>query len=167
MTVRDKVLILGHARHGKDTVGAMIAEHWKVPVQETSKWISENYMFRMLRGKYGYASHEECYEDRGNHRGEWYDLICMFNQHNPRRLAEAMLRDNDVYIGIRSTRELVAALPLFEYTIFVSNPRVEPEQNSSCDITQREMLSCCDHHILNDGTLDDLYKKVRDLHLWS
>jgi hypothetical protein len=167
MTTRDKVLILGHARHGKDTVGAMIAEHWKVPVLETSKWISENYMFDMLRGKYGYANHEECYEDRGNHRGEWYDLICMFNARNPRRLAEAMLRESDVYIGIRSFEELQAALPLFGKVIYVSNNRKPDEDTESCDIPQWLMKDVCTYHVENNGTLDDLYKKVRDLPLWS
>jgi hypothetical protein len=44
-----------------------------------------------LKVKYGYKTSEECFEDRVNHRSEWYDMICEYNLNDKAKLAKGIL----------------------------------------------------------------------------
>ena len=69
-----KLLVVGHGRHGKDTVCEML-EAYGYTFQSSSKFCSELFIFNDLKDQYGYADEEECYADRHNHRTEWYNMI--------------------------------------------------------------------------------------------
>jgi len=69
-----KLLIIGHARHGKDTLAELLRDTFELKFVSSSQAASDIFIFDELKDKYGYTTPEECFEDRVNHRAEWYDM---------------------------------------------------------------------------------------------
>lgn len=158
---KPKVLVLGHARHGKDTVAEMLRDRHGYRFASSSMFCCEKVMmpyFNSLQGCAGYATAEDCYEDRVNHRATWYDQISLYNSEDPSRLAREMLAENDLYVGMRSAKEFKAARHLFDHVVWVcSGARgLPPEPKDSFDIRLDMGMDL----IRNDGTLEDLARAV-------
>lgn len=154
-----KYLIIGHARHGKDTVAEILNKNFGMTFDSSSLAAAKIFIFDALKEKYGYENFGACFQDRGNKRKEWHDLIVEFNKDDKTRLAKEILKNNDIYVGMRSDAELKACLAedLFELVIGVYNPRMPEEDKESFDI---DFWNSCDFVIPNIGTLEDLEKKV-------
>ena len=132
-----KLLIIGHARHGKDTLAKCLAERCDLTYSDSSRFAAERFMFDKLAPKYGYQSIEQCWEDRVNHRAEWHDEIVAYNTPDPTRLAREMLENHDIYVGMRSQRELNACMRdgvFDEYVWVTAGKRLPPEPSDSMDI---------------------------------
>jgi hypothetical protein len=117
------------------------------------------FLFDKLRGKYGYATLEECYVDRVNHRAEWFDEIAEFNRDDKTRLAREILKSNDVYVGMRRRAEVDACIEqkLFDAILWVdAGKRLPPESESSMELD----FSVADLLIDNNGTESDLAETV-------
>lgn len=161
--MKPKLLILGHARHGKDTVAEMLRDRHGFSFASSSYFAMQK-VIRPALAEIGinYTSDEECYADRVNHRGFWYDKICEYNGGGPSRLAEEILVDHDMYVGMRANDEYVASRPMFDFVVWVdsSGRGIPPEDSSSMTIEydpQRMVL------INNGGTLEDLAAAIDDL----
>jgi len=156
-----KLLILGHGRHGKDTVAAILEEEFGLTHLASSEASSSIFVFDVLKEKYGYRDIEECFNDRANHRAEWYDLICAYNSADQARLAKDIVKRADVYVGMRSQVELTACIKqhVFDAIIGVINPRLPRESQESMNI---DVEKYSDVIIANTGTLDDLRVSVID-----
>ena len=76
-----KLLVIGHGRHGKDTVCEYLNEKYGFDFKSSSKFCSERFIFDMLKDQHGYANEEECYADRHNHRAEWYNAISCYEEY--------------------------------------------------------------------------------------
>ena len=154
-----KILILGHARHGKDTVAEMINEDFGLDFKSSSMACAEIFIYDALKDKYGYKTFEECYEDRMNHRAEWHDMICEYNKDDKARLAKKILEDNDMYVGMRSDDEVIESKrqSVFDLIIGVYDYRKPLESPDSFSINIWEH---CDFVIPNGTTLEDLYWRV-------
>lgn len=154
-----KLLIIGHARHGKDTLAQYISEATGLTFKSSSQAASEIFLYDALKEKYGYQTPEECFEDRVNHRAEWHDLICEFNKDDKAALAKEILKRDDIYVGMRSSAEIEECLAqnLFDYVIGVYDPRKPHEPTDSFDI---DLWRDADFIIPNGGDLDDLSDKV-------
>lgn len=85
-----KFLILGHARHGKDTMAEILNKEFGMTYLSSSMAANDIFLFDRLKVKYGYSTKEECFSDRINHRQEWYEAICDYNKNDRSRLS----RDN-------------------------------------------------------------------------
>jgi hypothetical protein len=159
-----KLMILGHARHGKDTVAEILRDSLKLKFASSSFAAAERVMVPFLAAKgITYASLDECYADRVNHRQDWYEQIKAFNTPDAARLAREIYADNDIYVGMRSEVELNAVRDerLFDYSIWVDRSKhVSPEPSTSCSIT-KEMAN---YVIDNNGTLEQL--KIKTLSLY-
>jgi hypothetical protein len=154
-----KLLIIGHGRHGKDTVAAMLKEEFRLTHLASSEASSTIFVFDALKEKYGYTTVEDCFNDRANHRAEWYDLICEYNADDQARLAKDIVKRANVYVGMRSQAELDACIEqgVFDAIIGVVDPRKPFEDKASMSIAVEKYA---DLTIYNDGTLDDLRKNV-------
>lgn len=154
-----KLLIIGHARHGKDTVAEFINYHFGLDFKSSSQAASEIFIYNELREKYGYATPEECFEDRVNHRAEWHDMICEYNKDDKARLAKGILERADIYVGMRSSAEIKECIRqgLFDLVIGVYDPRKPHEPADSFDI---DLFTDSDVIISNGGSLWDLRVKV-------
>jgi hypothetical protein len=152
-----KILILGHARHGKGTVATMMNEIFGLTSKSSSVAASEIFLFDALKDKYGYSSPEECFEDRVNHRTEWYNLICEYNEDDKARLAKEIMKANDIYDGMRDNGEIEECKRqgVFDLIIGIYDPRKPLEPASSFNI---DMNKHSDIIINNSGTLDDFEK---------
>lgn len=158
-----KILILGSARHGKDSVAEMLKSNYGFTFSSSSKAALNIFLFDLLNTKYGknYKSKEEAFEDRKSQvmRDIWYEEISNYNKDNKTRLAEDILKSYDIYVGMRSFEEIEACKKkgLFDLILGVYNPSIPMESTSSNSI---DLLKHCDIIISNNGTLKDLNNKV-------
>lgn len=158
---RPKILILGWARHGKDTVAEILRDTHGYVFQSSSMFCAEQ-VCRPAMAALGitYDSLEECYADRVNHRATWYEAIKAYNAEDPARLAKGILEDGDLYVGMRSAYEFAEARKLFDHILWVdaSARGLPPEPRDSMDIDYEDSF----HFINNGGTLDDLHNRVAE-----
>lgn len=155
-----KLMILGCARHGKDTVAEILRDNLGVTFQSSSFAAAEKVMVPYFAAKgITYASLDECYADRVNHREEWFHQIRAYNTPDLTRLAREIYATNDVYVGMRNAEELeaVKAAKMFDYSIWVDRSKhIAPEPVFSNSI-RPEMAN----YILdNNGTLKELKTKT-------
>lgn len=150
-----KLLVIGHGRHGKDTVCELLAESHGFNFKSSSKFCSELFIFDMLKDKYGYANEEECYADRHNHRAEWYNAICDYNVPDAARLGREIFKKHDIYCGLRNKKEFHAMknTGVFDYAIWVDRSDHLPLESKD-SMSLEQWMS--DYTIDNNGTLDEL-----------
>ena len=162
MSKKKKILVLGHARHGKDTVAEMIKKEFGLTFESSSIAAARIFLYDTLKEKYGYTSPEQCFEDRVNHRAEWYDLICKYNEVDKARLAKMILEKDDMYVGMRDEAEIEACMNqgVFDLIIGVYDPRKPLEPKNSFNI---DLWKACDLIIPNAEGLLELKYRVLDL----
>lgn len=162
---KKKLLIIGQARHGKDSVGQILKDGWGYNFCSSSYAAAEKVVFPVLSPIYGYTTLEECYSDRVNHRSEWKDLITAYNTPQKAKLACEIMKTNDIYVGMRCHLELSSCrmLDLFNAVVWVdASYRKEPEPTSSNTIT-RDMA---DYVIDNNGSINELIVEVFKFMRW-
>lgn len=164
--MKPKILILGHARHGKDTVAEIFRDVGDYSFQSSSMAALEEIIWPKIG--YSYKNKEECFKDRVNNRKLWFDLINEYNrEHNeeyneecPAKLTVKVLEKNDIYVGMRDIREFKNSVILFDLTIWVdASERLPLEREDSFNIPKE----CADIVIENNGGLEDLKFKVTRL----
>lgn len=157
-----KLLIIGHCRHGKDTVAQMITDMFGLTFISSSEAAADLFIFDALKEKYGYKTVEECFKDRVNHRKEWYDLITEFNSSDKARLAKGILKHSDMYVGMRDHEEIQECIRqgLFDYIIGVYDPRKPHEPKESFNI---DLFEEADLIIPNASSLGILESKVHNV----
>jgi hypothetical protein len=157
-----KLLVIGHGRHGKDTVCEILRDKFGYSFESSSRFCSKLFIYDMLKDKYGYTSEEECYEDRHNHRKEWYDAICDYNLGDGARLGRAIFDSHNIYCGLRNKREFHAMknTGVFDYAIWVDrSDHLPPESKDSMSLEQW----MADYTIDNNGDLEELERNVTAL----
>lgn len=150
-----KLLIIGHARHGKDTVCEMLTDLLNLKFKSSSDFVNEKAVFPVLSKLYGYETLEECYEDRVNHRPEWFNLLRAYNGEDPVRLGRELFNEYDVYCGLRNREEYQAMkrAGLFDLVIWVdASERLPLETSDSMELT----MSDADIVIDNNADLNRL-----------
>jgi dephospho-CoA kinase len=157
-----KLIIIGHGRHGKDTVCDILQRDYNFKFMSSSQFCNEKVLFPVLSPIYGYTTLEECYNDRHNHRKEWYDLIAEHNSDDPARLGKELFSQFDIYCGLRRKEELEALTEqdVCDYIIWVdASKRLPPEDESSCTVTK----DMSDYVIDNNEDYDSLLRNVKTL----
>jgi hypothetical protein len=152
-----KFLIIGHGRHGKDTVADYMCDKFKLTASSSSLFAAEKVVYPDMSEDYKNA--DECFEDRHNHRKRWFDLISAYNTPDGTRLAREMMETHDIYVGMRNKRELDACREqkMFDVVVWVdASKRHPPESVDSCTVTAQD----ADVVIDNNGSLQELFKNV-------
>ena len=150
-----KILLIGHARHGKDTVSEMLVYLMGLTFRSSSDFVNERAVFPVLAPKYGYQTLDECYQDRVNHRKEWYELLREYNGDDPARLGRELFEEYDIYCGLRHREEFQAMKDesLFDVCIWIdAGKRLPPESLESMTLTKED----ADIVVDNNGSLEDL-----------
>lgn len=166
---KPKILVLGYARHGKDTVAEILRDEYGFSFVSSSLFIAATVLRPALeeRGVH-YASLEECYADRHGHseivgdmRTFWYDTITAYNTPDKSRLSREILEAHDMYVGMRNFEEYVASKHLFDHVVWVDSSArgVPPEQKSSMSISPDSSM----YVVANSGTLGHLKDQVEQL----
>lgn len=151
-----KLMICGHGRHGKDQFCEFLGLEYT-----SSSMVALDKIIWPEFGK-SYASKEECFEDRINHRVEWHQAITEYNTPDLTRLARDIFAENMVYCGIRNREEFYAAKEggLFDLSIWIdASGRHPPESEASCKM----LPSDCDIIVTNNGSLEELRNKAEAL----
>lgn len=160
--MKTKLLILGSARHGKDTCAEILRDNFGLSFESSSMAACKIFIFDELRDKYGYVFPEECFNDRINHRKEWFDLICQYNQDDKSRLAKEILKRSNCYVGMRDKQEIEACKKgkLFDLIIWIdASERLPTENFDSLTIDK----SYADIIITNNSTYEEFSEKVMNL----
>ena len=158
--INDKLhlMVIGYARHGKDTVCELMDG---LDFKSSSVACAEIFLFDKLKAKYGYKTFEECFEDRHNHRQEWFDEIAAYNDPDLSRLSREIFARYPIYCGLRNKEELDAAKAagLVDLTIWVDASERLPPEVGSISVTKAD----ADIIIDNNGTEEELRTKVAQL----
>jgi dephospho-CoA kinase len=155
-----KILILGNARHGKDTLAELFQEHFGITFMSSSQASADFFLYDKLKDKYGYQSPEDCFNDRVNHREEWYLAICDYNKDNRARLAQDIISRADCYVGMRDKMEFDECVNqnLFDLIIWVdASKRLSLEPGTSFNIN----MSDADIIVENNGTYEEFVEKSK------
>lgn len=156
------LLIIGSARHGKDTFAELLRDNFGLGFVSSSQAASDIFIYDTLKKQYGYTTPEQCFEDRINHRAEWHDLIFEYNQEDRARLAKEILKRADCYVGMRNRDEIAESMKqgLFDLIIWVdASERLPLESPDSFNIDK----ACADIVIENNGTFEQFKEKVNRL----
>lgn len=161
-----KILVIGYARHGKDTVAEMLRDGYGLTFTSSSMFCAENIMLPYFRekerqpGSPVYPDALACFNDRGAHRAEWYEQIRAYNSGDEARLAREITASHDLYCGMRSAEELEACrrANIFDAVIWVdaSKRGIPPEPASSCTVTP----SMADYVLDNGGSLEETKRNL-------
>ena len=155
-----KILILGNGRHGKDTLAELFNKYFGLTFMSSSQASADFFLYNQLKDKYGYTTSEECFEDRVNHREEWYQAICDYNKDNRARLAQDILSRSDCYVGMRDKEEFKECVKqkLFDIIIWVdASKRLPLEPGTSFNIN----MSDADIIVENNGTFEEFVEKSK------
>jgi hypothetical protein len=106
-----------------------------------------------------YDSLEECYEDRVNHRMDWYEAIRSYNKEDESKLSRAIFAKYDMYVGIRSRIEFLEARHFSDLSIWVEASERWPDIDPTCKILKAD----CDIIVDNNGTIEELYGRLTRL----
>lgn len=141
-----KILIIGHGRHGKDTVAELLVQ--RVPelsFASSSFWCADKAVRPALeRIGIEYASLEECYEDRVNHREFWAHAISEYNTPKDRLIKE-ITEAHDIYVGLRSREEFEAGKHHFDLILWVDrSSRLPPDP--TCELNMHDADSVVDNN---------------------
>jgi len=154
-----KLLVISGQRSGKDTLAEIFSDYFGVTYTSSSQAAADIFIYEVLKDKYGYKTPEECFEDRVNHRAEWYNLICDYNKDDKAKLAKGILKSSNMYVGMRDREEIEECLrqKLFDLIIWVdASKRVAPEPASSFNIDK----SCADIIIENNEDYASFKRKA-------
>ena len=157
-----KLLLIGNARHGKDSLAEILNKEFDLTFKSSSQAAADIFIYNELKNKYGYKTPEECFEDRVNHRAEWYQLICEYNNGDLAKLAKGILSISDCYVGMRDRNEINECIKqgLFDLIIWVdASDRLPLESPDSFNIDK----SCAD--IIIENNLDYETFKQRAIRL--
>jgi len=157
-----KLLVIGHGRHGKDTVCEILRDNYGFRFQSSSEFCARRFIYDELKHKYNYANYEQCYADRHNHRSEWYDMIHAYCEDDYARLGRDIFAENDIYCGLRNRAEFHAMrnTGVFDYCVWVDrsdHAALEPRDSMNLEIWM------ADYVIDNNSTLEVLNRSVGDL----
>ena len=157
-----KLLVVGHGRHGKDTVCEILKSEYGFKFNSSSEFCARKFIYDALKEKYNYSSYEECYTDRHNHRSEWYDMIHEYCKDDHARLGKEIFAEYDIYCGLRNKAEFHAMrnVGVFDHCIWVDRSDHLPLE----DITSMSLsIWMADYVIDNNSSLEMLRKNVKNL----
>jgi hypothetical protein len=154
-----KFLVISHKRWGKDTFAEILKEEFGLRYESSSQAASNIFLYDLLKEKYNYKTKEECFNDRFNHRPEWFSAISEYNKDDKAKLAKEILKNSQFYIGMRDRKEIDECLNqnLFDLIIWIdASERLPEEDLDSFNIDK----SYADIIIDNNGSYNDFKKKV-------
>lgn len=155
--MKRKLVIIGHAGHGKTTVSKVMAKLYNYRLKDPTDFIAEHIMVK--NGYYRNFYDALYYKD--SEREKWFKAVETYNLSDNTRLVSNIFEHSDIYAGIRKYEELEDVKKKFNpIVIWVENKNVKPEPETSCTVK----IEQADFVINNPGTLNELYKDVVSLY---
>jgi len=153
-----RLLIIGHGRHGKDSVGDLLRARHGLRSVSSSEFAAQHSVFPLVADLY--PDWRAAYEDRHAHRDLWFHAIRAYNLRPGPMLAEQILEAHDIYTGMRSRAEFERSRALFDLVVWVdASDRLPPEPGGSMELCAGD----ADWVIDNNGAADALPGEVAAL----
>lgn len=153
------LLVVGHGRHGKDTVCEILRDEFGMKFISSSEFVAREIIWDQIG--HLYADFDDMFADRHNHRAEWMKMIAEYNTPDETRTAATMFSAGyNIYCGMRRREELQAgvAAGLFDSIWWVDRSlHLPPEDISSMTIRPTD----ADVFINNNAGLGCLRQQVR------
>ncbi|WP_417723941.1 hypothetical protein [Salipiger sp.] len=154
---RPRLLVIGHGRHGKDTAAGILAERLGLSAASSSEFVAERAIWPLVRDRGIWPDWRAAYSDRHAHREMWFHAIRAYNLGPGPGLAEQLLREHAIYVGMRARAELIATRDLFDAVLWVdASARLLGEDPGSMELSAAD----ADLVIDNNGGLSDLTREV-------
>jgi thymidylate synthase (FAD) len=152
---KPKLLIIGHGRHGKDTLAEKISQKMGLAFTSSSLFVGQECVWPTW-GQERYSTFAEMFEDRVNFRSTWKNLILAYNTPDKTRTVKTMFeRGYDMYVGMRSMEEYVACYEakLFDHVIWVDALKRLPSEPKDSN----EMIpGVANLYFDNNGPIEDM-----------
>lgn len=162
-----KIMVIGHARHGKDSVCNVLCELYGLKFISSSLFVADKAVRPWLEQRgIVYNSMDDCYADRVNHRADWFDAIAAYNKDDPAKLGKELFAQYDVYCGLRNLREFQALYnaKAFDVCFWVDRSGHVPLEPETSFTIPRKVA---DYIIDNEGDLCDLRMNVIEAMEWA
>lgn len=155
--MKRKIVIIGHAGHGKTTVAKVLTSIYDYRVVDPTEFIAEHIMVKGGHYKTFYGA----ISNKDTDREKWFKAVEEYNTPDKTRLVSEIFDRSDVYVGLRKYEELEMVKEKFNpIVVWVNNSSVKPESEKSCTVT----IEQADFVLNNPGNLDDLYREVVSLY---
>lgn len=92
-----KLIINGHAQHGKDYLADAVAEEFGLQKLNSSMWFAETVLMPAFPNTYSCVEH--AYKDRVNHRALWYQMMLYGDWQ------KKFMEHSDIFCGHRNIEE--------------------------------------------------------------
>ena len=166
-TMNPRICIIGHKRHGKDDAAKHLSNAAGLRYLGSSEASMELFLLPLMKEEYGVNTIEEAMDlknddSRSDVRAFMYDRICEYNLHDPAKLAKGIMSLADIYVGMRSNREMQECLKLglFDLVIWIDASNRMPEESSESFNISRDYA---DIIVDNNGPKIELYHKMTRL----
>lgn len=158
-----RILLIGHAQHGKDTVAEMLRDDYGYSFVSSS-WYCAEHVVMPYFASHGrpYPSVEACFTDRFRHRSEWHDAIWDYNKADPTRLGREIWSKYNIYVGLRHITEWCALKNerCFDLSIWVDRSLIHPPEPVS---SMKLYPWMADYILDNNWSLEDLRRNLGKL----
>lgn len=158
-----KIMIVGHARHGKDTAADVLGRHLGCKPLASSWVACETFLFDELTDRgFRYFDAKTAWDDRlvnDKMRALWFELIKKYNDTEKTRLMRDIYNRSDIYNGLRNHEELLAGYDakLIDLCIWIdASGRLPAEPTTSMTVTP----DMADIVIENNGTQAQFQSKL-------
>lgn len=159
MHPKPKILILGHGRHGKDTLAEIIADLYGLTFVSSSRVLLTEVVWPALRAAgMQYEDQEAAYADRSNHRAFWKQALTDYNTPDKTALTRKVLEQCDMYVGMRCAEEYEASKHLFDICLWIHRPATPREPTMDIKFSALNMHPIYNH--LGLSHLKDQARKV-------
>ncbi|MGR3498758.1 MAG: hypothetical protein ACU0E9_07690 [Limimaricola soesokkakensis] len=154
---RPKLLVIGHARHGKDTAAQLLADRLGLSWASSSEFVARKAIWPLVEDLGVWPDWRAAYADRDAHRELWFHAIAAYNCRPGPSLAAQLLDAHDIYTGMRKRAELDRSRRLFDLVIWVDRSAwLPPEPGASMELTADD----ADLVIDNGGDLGGLAREI-------
>lgn len=165
-----KLLIIGQGRHGKDTVAEILRDYWGWSFRSSSHWAAEHVILPKAQQVHPSVDWDWkwLYDNRHDAsqffcgRQYWYDQILAYNkEHGGDAVCKGVLKEADIYVGMRSLYEFNASTDHFDHIIWVeATERLGKTEDES---TMELYPTDADIIIDNNGSMVDLWYEIEDV----
>lgn len=185
-----KVVVIGHARHGKDSVCEILRDEHGLKFESASMLVAEHIIKPLLAPSQlsrhvflssvplklktpitkslsnlwnlQYSEAKDIFNTRGEYRQLWHEAIAHYNSNRPTRLAELVFENSDIYAGVRAKRELngIKNAGLADIIIWVDASNRLPPEDSTSISVEPWMA---DFVVDNNGSEAELRNNIQAL----
>jgi gluconate kinase len=148
-----RIVVIGHAQSGKDTVAKILSKKYGLKYVNNSKIFAEKIIMPLMK----YSCVEECYADRVNNRQFWFDTLNGLLDNDIDSLSKLVFDKYDIRCGVRSIKE-IARLKEHRLSVIWVERSNNPKKDSTCGVSEEH----ANIRLINHGSYDDLIRYVSD-----